>query len=157
MALVRKMGDTRRTAGGIASTFGPWAKARILRSAIRFLDVAIPGSTDVAPLHALRLRTKKLRYEIEILANVLAPAVRADAYPTLSELQDHLGEINDCSVMVERLQALQRSMPGSAMVPSIDVLCREVDAMLERSRAQVVAWWTAERAERLRNTIDEIA
>jgi len=156
-ALLRKLRDRRGNDATAMPAFGDCARARLTRSARRFFATVVPDPADVDQLHALRLRTKKLRYEIEILAGVLPIGVRDEAYPLLSELQDRLGDVNDCAVLSKRLRELARSMSAAIPAGSFDVLLREADAMLARSRAELAAWWTPERAEPLRRMIGEIA
>ena len=113
-ALARSVGELQRKArrtfdaGGLSvETFGAWARARLARSAERFFTGGSPDLADIDRLHDLRLRTKKLRYEIEILSGVFPESLRAEIYPILSELQDRLGEVNDGAVVLRRLQQLR--------------------------------------------------
>jgi hypothetical protein len=136
-----------------AIPFGAWAQARLAASARRFFGGDAPELTDVEQLHDLRLRTKKLRYEIEILAAVSPPGVRADAYPILTGLQDRLGEANDCAVAVRRLEELASATSVPRGTPAFDVLVREANDSLSRSRADLTAWWTPVRAEQLKRAL----
>jgi CHAD domain-containing protein len=134
-----------------SAVFGAWARTRLARAARSFSTAVVLDLTDIEQLHDLRLGAKKLRYEIEILACVLPVGVREEAYPILTELQRRLGEINDGAVMRDRLQRLSRSMPAN----SLDVVLREVDAVLDRSRAELAAWWIPERLARVMREIRE--
>jgi len=71
-----------------------------LRSfAPRALD---PGGVEA--LHHMRIAAKRLRYVLEITEPALGPAAREGA-KTAKKLQDLLGEIHDCDVMLPRVRA----------------------------------------------------
>jgi hypothetical protein len=82
------------------------AAHRIARQRITDLlafDEAVRDPANVRELHDLRIAAKRLRYTLEVLGSVLGPAA------TLVEdearaLQDLLGEVHDCDVLVPRLQ-----------------------------------------------------
>lgn len=148
--LLRKSREARYSSGVEPERIAPWARARLDRSTNRFLTATVPDPDDLAALHELRLRTKKLRYEVEILAGALPPRVRAEAYPILTGLQDRLGEINDGAVLRERLQGISGSGREGMQQGVLDTLLCEADALLERARADFAAWWTPGRVEQLR-------
>jgi CHAD domain-containing protein len=75
--------------------FGQQAR-RYLRPAVkRFLAAADADLSDDEALHGLRIRTKKLRYTMEIVAVAFAPGFREKLYPRISVLQDVMGTVND--------------------------------------------------------------
>jgi hypothetical protein len=60
---------------------------------------------EVEALHDMRIAAKRLRYVLEVTADLFgpyAPAARKQA----KDLQDLLGEIHDCDVLVPRVNAL---------------------------------------------------
>jgi len=64
----------------------------------------IPWTTpdrSAKPLHRLRIRLKRLRYELEILGEGMSspPAVLS----RFKEFQDRLGDLHDCDTLAERL------------------------------------------------------
>jgi CHAD domain-containing protein len=73
------------------------------------LDEMYSWATDVdAPyavfgLHNLRIAAKRLRYTLEIFADVLPPACQSIA-DELSQLQDELGALHDRDVMIALLR-----------------------------------------------------
>jgi CHAD domain-containing protein len=78
-------------------------KRRFGRQAHRFLDPVVKKFFDAAEsdlttdesLHGLRIRTKKLRYTMEIVAVAFDSAFRKKLYPQITLFQDLLGTVND--------------------------------------------------------------
>lgn len=87
----------------VRSQRGGEAKRRFGRQAGRYLKPVLTKflraaegelSQDEA-LHRLRIRAKKLRYTMEIVAAGFEPAFRRRLYPQITLLQDLLGRVND--------------------------------------------------------------
>ncbi|QEL16798.1 CHAD domain-containing protein [Limnoglobus roseus] len=87
------------------SRFGPWAYARLRSEGERYFAAIPTRPGDDAALHPLRVRGKRLRYEMEVLAGAFPESFRTALYPTLERLQDRLGEINDRATAAARLRA----------------------------------------------------
>ena len=66
----------------------------------------------VDELHAMRIAAKRLRYTMELFAPVLEPKPEAEAVLELvADLQERLGQIHDCDVLVPLLEAtMQKEM-----------------------------------------------
>jgi CHAD domain-containing protein len=76
-------------------TFGEEAP-RFLRPVLRkFFKASEADFADDEALHEFRLRSKKLRYAMEILAPAFEPSFRKKLYRRVSSLQDALGMVND--------------------------------------------------------------
>jgi CHAD domain-containing protein len=152
-SLTRKARSGHGDGDVAAIPFDAWAQARLAVAVRRFFGGDAPDLRDVEQLHDLRLRTKKLRYEIEILAAVSPPRLRTDAYPILTGLQDRLGDVNDGTVAVRRLEELACATSAPRGTPAFDALAREANDLLSRSRADLAAWWTPLRAEQLKSAL----
>jgi CHAD domain-containing protein len=59
----------------------------------------------VEALHDMRIAAKRLRYVLEVTGDLFGPYA-AEARKRTKELQDLLGEIHDCDVLVPRVLAL---------------------------------------------------
>jgi CHAD domain-containing protein len=60
----------------------------------------------VTSLHDTRIAAKRLRYVLEITAPIFGPEARA-AGKRCKQLQDLLGDLHDCDVMLPRIDALR--------------------------------------------------
>jgi hypothetical protein len=87
-------GDLRANAGRIISL-----RADELCS----FSPAVLDPTDVDALHDMRIAAKRLRYVLELHTPVLGDQA-ARAAKRAKKLQDLLGEIHDCDVMVPRVE-----------------------------------------------------
>ena len=81
-------GDEKRRFGRQASRYlAPVVK--------KFFKAAEADLTAAESLHSLRIRAKKLRYTMEILAVAFDSTFRKNLYPQVTLFQDLLGTIND--------------------------------------------------------------
>jgi len=80
---------------------------RIVRARLDELYGFMPAAADpakVEALHDMRIAAKRLRYVLEVTAPCFGPYA-ATAARRARELQDLLGEIHDCDVMLPRVHA----------------------------------------------------
>ena len=110
-----------------------WAGFERMRTAANDLDLE-----DVAALHDLRIRAKRLRYTIEFLAPVLGED-RDWLLARLVALQDHLGELNDADL---------------AAAAAREFLAKSAAALTEEQRAAIELYAAAQvgTVERLRRS-----
>ena len=87
---------------------------------------AAAGDAATETLHEFRLRTKRLRYTIELFRSCYGPGLRR-CLDALGRVQDHLGAISDCAATERTCRALlpQDSPDGARL-----------DAYLERRAAR---------------------
>jgi CHAD domain-containing protein/uncharacterized protein YjbK len=71
--------------------------------AVRAYAAVLPWAT-VETLHALRIEGKRLRYALEFFLDVLGPRGEKLVADVVA-LQDHIGELHDTDVALQRLQA----------------------------------------------------
>jgi CHAD domain-containing protein len=133
----------------LSSSFEEWAYRQLHDAAAEFFE-ALPGNAaDTAALHQFRIRSKALRYVVELLAPGLEPAIREEHYPIVEELQERLGRINDHVVARNQLIEWVR---GTDSVERRDLLCDLACHENEEAKNRVAEfreWWTPSRIERL--------
>jgi len=85
---------------------------RIVRVRLGELQAFMPRAADpaeIAALHDMRIAAKRLRYILEIAHPCFGDYAQT-AVKRIKELQDLLGEIHDCDVQSEQLEAFLRDL-----------------------------------------------
>lgn len=123
-----------------AATLADAARRTLRRRLDRLRAAADADLGDSDNLHALRLRTKGLRYALEVFAPCFAPELREIVYPRLAELQDILGGVNDIHRVVERLERLAREHdgPGGDTLDALSALARRYKAVRDRRHREAI-------------------
>ncbi len=120
----------------------------------RFFRQASRGQGDSAGLHLRRVRTRRLRYRLELFAPALAPEHQV-VLQELRRLQRLLGQCHDLSVLVDWIDRAAKQQQRE-LRPALRRLVVRVEleqesakeaAELELARLDASGWWrTAERA-----------
>lgn len=139
-----------RRQADLKQDFRSWARERLASQAEDFVATMPANPRDISELHAFRIRTKALRYSLELLSAGLDAAFRNQHYRTVEELQERLGRVNDHAAARERLRQWAEVEANQHVQ---DLLCamavNELSQMADELAA-FSAWWTNERAEQLR-------
>lgn len=104
---------------------------RLLRRTLRAGDALAEDERDPAQFHRLRRRVRRTRYALEWLAEDAAQ---------VKELQDALGSLNDLHVELAHLDTLVDS-------PALATHRTDLEAALDRARAEALAKWSVCRPE----------
>jgi CHAD domain-containing protein len=142
--------DERDPSSADPVCFRPWAVQQLSSQAEQFLTSMPDEHANLAALHQFRISAKSLRYSIELLAPGLSPEVRAVHYPTIEELQERLGRINDHVIARERLRQWAADAPDAGTKEMLCELAEEEVASLTAAVGSWREWWTPERVEPLR-------
>jgi CHAD domain-containing protein len=90
------------------------AAARIVAVRTAELYAFVPealGEHAITPMHDMRIAAKRLRYLLELVGFCFRD-VGAEAQARARELQEVLGDIHDCDVMLARIAASHDSEPA---------------------------------------------
>ena len=136
--------------------FGDWARASLRPLVRRFFKAARTIEKHTAALHQFRIRGKKLRYAMEMLAGAFPPQFREKLYPVIEDLQAKLGEINDHVTEQARLRQRIEADEDAAEVNYLQNLLRQENDYLEQDRQELLSWWTPNVQESLRAGFDEL-
>jgi CHAD domain-containing protein len=101
-----------------------WSLPQLAHLATDCVDAAPTVPADANAFHRFRVRVKSLRYAIDLYAPVLDPADRARFVKRLSKLQKKLGELNDHSTAVSRLQSWQGNTSDKSLRLQMQKLIR---------------------------------
>ncbi len=86
--------------------------------------------TSVERLHELRIAGKRLRYSMEVFAACYPASFRSELYATVEAVQTELGEINDLTTLLEKLDGLHDIDAGEAGSGQVQALIDELRAGL---------------------------
>jgi CHAD domain-containing protein len=98
-------------------------------------------------LHAVRIAVKKLRYSVELAANVRRRRMTAD-FAALKSAQDFLGRLHDLNVLIARARWVQASLVPpeltawrdlGSLVRVLEDDCRELHARYMHDREHLMA------------------
>jgi CHAD domain-containing protein len=151
---LHRLVETLRTAEASSSktTARHWrwaVEARVAGRSSRLTEAIQEAGAVYLPerLHAVRIALKKLRYAVELLAEIGAGVTAADLR-ALKRGQDLLGRMHDLQVLMDSVRAVQASLvpPNLTVWQDLDVLvvsiedeCRRLHAQYMRSRHRLTA------------------
>jgi CHAD domain-containing protein len=124
---------------------------RFLKTVLKkFFKAADADLSNDEALHNLRIRTKKLRYTMEIVAIAFELAFRERLYPRMSLLQDFMGVVNDHATTKELFRdwVLKSQDPEQRLFLE-GFLFAETRA-LQELRQTFLAMWMPKEVARLR-------
>jgi CHAD domain-containing protein len=130
--------------------FGDWAAEQLAKAAREFFAALPDESADMAALHQFRIRSKALRYTMELAAPAFGPELREEHYPVVEELQERLGKVQDHVTAAAHLREWSEGTKDSALREVYQELAAEENTRLEEELRDFREWWTANRAETLR-------
>jgi CHAD domain-containing protein len=95
------------------------------------------GEQAVEAMHEMRIAAKRLRYVLELVGFTLGE-VGAEAQGRARDLQEVLGDIHDCDVMLERIAASRAREPDG-----FDALAERVGARRAELLARFATLWAS--------------
>jgi CHAD domain-containing protein len=105
------------------------------------------GERAASAMHDMRIAAKRLRYLLEMVGFCFGE-VGGEAQARARELQDVLGEIHDCDVMLERIAASREREPDG-----FDALAERFRARRAKQFARFTALWGAIEESGLRDRL----
>lgn len=130
--------------------FGAFARDRLRLVAAEFFAADPAPHATPADLHAFRNRGKAVRYALELVAAVLPPAVREEAYPVLGGVQDVLGTVNDLATFRDFVQRRADRATDPAVVSELRRQSAALEAEVFEAHGQFRRAWTPDVREALR-------
>ncbi len=130
---------------------------RALRSVSQelFQRASVQNPT-VGQLHKLRIAGKRLRYSIELFHSAFPTALREDVYPTITEIQEHLGQLNDHATAQALFQVWLADMPPTKQAAQLAKrIVKEYDDA-KRIQHDFLAWWSPNRVAALESELSAL-
>jgi CHAD domain-containing protein len=136
--------------------FGEWARIHLRRIVKKFFKAAPTDDTDDPTLHRFRIRSKELRYEMELLAGAFPAEFVEELYPVVETLQQQLGEINDRATAQARVHQWIDTADDPSEADHLRTLLEDEHARLNGSRRTFLQWWTPQRKHDLQARFSEL-
>ena len=136
--------------------FKDWAPERLRVFVSDFFQAANPDLRDFTQLHQFRIRSKALRYAMELVASTFPPSFSAELYPVIEQLQSLLGDINDEANFI---RSIGRRLTNQAKLSDIDGLKHRMaqeQHTLDELEREFSQWWTTDRRDALRGGFDAV-
>ena len=83
----------------------------------------VKGARKPKAYHRLRIETKLLRYAMELFAPCFEPGFADRVFPQVEAMQRLLGEVQDATMAIDRLEAIQKSIPTAKFAARARALC----------------------------------
>ena len=122
--------------------FGRQAAKYLAPVVKKFFKAAESDLTTDESLHGLRIRTKKLRYTMEIVAVAFDSAFRKSLYPRVTLFQDLLGTVNDHTTAGLLFRDWLSKSEDAQQRAFLEGLLLAEDRASEDLRAAFLATWT---------------
>jgi CHAD domain-containing protein len=132
---LHRQGDGKRQ-------FGRQAPQYLAPVVKKFFRAAESDLTSDESLHGLRIRTKKLRYTMEIVAVAFDPAFRKKLYPKVTLFQDLLGTVNDHATTRTLFEDWRSKSEDLEQKAFLEGLLLAEERATEDLRAAFQATWT---------------
>jgi CHAD domain-containing protein len=139
-----------------AAAFGEWGRAHFIPVVEQFFAAAPADQTCEAALHQFRLCSKRLRYEMELLAGAFPEEFQTQLYPTVKAIQDRLGDINDLVTAKAFLQEKFEQVRDQRESASWRRLLINEQAALDRACQQFWEWCTPQTLRELHNGFGQL-
>jgi CHAD domain-containing protein len=125
--------------------FGDWAATQFTKVADTFAAAMPNESSTPAELHQFRISAKALRYVIELVAPAFGSSLREELYPTIEEVQERLGQVQDHVAAIDRCRVWIANTHNSALLETLRELVEAEERGLKDSVREFHNWWNEER------------
>jgi CHAD domain-containing protein len=118
-----------------------------------YLEQSPAKTATIETLHRFRIRTKSIRYQLELLSDRLPRSAVKRTLGLLIGVQDDLGNLIDQATLLERLKLIHpQGTRGTRRTPSFVQLQRDID----RSRKAFLTAWAKSRERTLRTQLTNL-
>ena len=143
------------TAEVVDTGFAEWSRDHMKDVAGRFFEFVPNDLGDPHCLHEYRIRTKELRYSMELMAPAFPAEFRDELYPVVAHLQGILGDINDHDVACARFRHWRKSTSNKRKSRYLQRMLKKERSKLKKSLRRFANWWTPARSNYLKESLME--
>lgn len=143
------------TAEVVDTGFAEWSRDEMKNAAGRFFESEPNDMEDLQCLHEYRIRSKELRYTMELMAPAFPAEFRDELYPVVAKLQGMLGDINDHAVACARLGQWRKSTSNDRKSRYLQRVLKKERSKLKKSIRGFAHWWTPARSNCLKESLME--
>ena len=146
----------------IEPKFSDWARDQLKPAISSFVQIAARVAdgegkfSEVKTLHALRIKGKRLRYSMELVAAAFPAAFRQDLYPLVEQLQERLGDLNDHATAGRRYQKWLDSSIVEETSAELSLLAQNEHDSVGNSVQEFHEWWRRPQSAALRAELNAI-
>jgi CHAD domain-containing protein/uncharacterized protein YjbK len=119
---------------------GTRAIRRVYARLRRDAKLALEPDAPLSAIHTLRKTAKRVRYALEFLEPVIGKTAK-DAIAHLKTVQERLGQINDSSVMLEKLRLLSGRVRDARSGFALGVIVGRLEGELDDARREFERAW----------------
>ena len=120
---------------------GAVAIDRIAACQHAFFRAAPRKDADVAALHRFRVKSKQLRYCLEVFTDHTPPGLSPAIFPLTKEIQTRLGNLNDHVISIGLLKQVKQKAKTKRKAKQIEKMLKKKKAQPQPTPPQAVAWW----------------
>lgn len=131
-------------------SFGEYARETFQPVLNQFFSAANKDLGETGNLHQLRIKGKRVRYAMELLAPAFDERLHSEIYPLFKQFQDRLGALNDHVTAIGIYRQLLESGEKNVCVEAIQSMIRIEETDLLSSSSRFIEWWTSDRREDLK-------
>jgi CHAD domain-containing protein len=137
--------------------FRRWAVSQLAAATTPFFDSLPDDGSDAAALHQFRIKTKALRYTIELVESAFGRELRDEHYPVVEKLQERLGRIQDHVAASQLLSQWSEDSKDTDLQGLLRELAAEEYLRLDEATGEFRSWWTDEKVDALRRGLPTAA
>ena len=135
-------------------SYGDFAQKRLRRLGRQFFSAAGPFR-KAEQLHEFRILGKRLRYSLDLFADVLTPQPRDRCLKQMKKIQEALGDFTDHAAAADRFTQLTREPLDQATILLVDSLRREEHLLARLAHRRFSRWWTNGRRKKLKTLLKQ--
>lgn len=152
--VARLLRRVRWRGSGAQPSVGQKARQSLRLVVEPFFEAAAGDLSDVGALHRLRIRSKQLRYTMELVAGAFDATFRDELYPLVEQVQEKLGAINDHATWLARFESWPSAWREPSLAAPLDELVRQERSALRKYRRRFLQRYTTAQIDSLRCRFD---